>query len=122
MTLAHAQNAYTRTKVNTSATPLELVIMLYDRAIEDLQRAVYYINEGRNPQKIEYLSRVRAIIEELLSSLDREIGGEVAENLESLYLYILIELTKANAYNDIGKIHNIKFILSELRDAWRSIR
>ncbi len=122
MTLAYAQNAYTKTKVNTSAAPLDLVIMLYDGAIEYLQSAVYHINEGRNLQKIEYLSRTRAIIEELLASLDMETGGEVGENLESLYLYILMELTKANAANDIKKLGEIKFILSELRDAWRSIR
>jgi flagellar protein FliS len=122
MTYAHAQNVYTRTKVNTSATPLELVIMLYDGAIEYLQKAAYHINEGGISQKIDSLSRARAIIEELLASLNKEIGGEVAENLESLYLFMLMELTKANATNDIKKIHEVKFILSELRDAWRSIR
>ena len=122
MTLAYARNAYTRTRVNTSATPLDLVIMLYDGAIEYLQKAAYHISEGETAKKIDCLSRSRAIIEELIASLDMERGGEVAENLESLYLYMLLELTKANAANDIKKIEHIKFILSELRDAWRSIR
>ncbi len=122
MTYAYAQNAYTKTKVNTSATPLDLVIMLYDGAIEYLQKAVYYINDGNIQRKIEYLSRARAIIEELLSSLNTEIGGDVADNLQSLYLYMLIELTKANAENNIAKIEEVEKLLIELRSAWRAIR
>lgn len=122
MTYAYAQNAYTKTRVSTSATPLDLVIMLYDGAIEYLQKAIYYINIGNTQSKIEYLSRARAIIEELLSSLDIDIGGELGENLQSLYLYMLIELTKANAKNDITKIEEVEKILVELRTAWRAIR
>lgn len=122
MTLTYAQNAYTKTRVNTSAAPIDLVIMLYDGAIEYLQKSVYYIKEGDIQRKIEHLSRARAIIEELLSSLNKDIGGEVAENLESLYLYMLIELAKANARNDIAKIREVENLLIELRSAWRAIR
>lgn len=122
MTLTYAQNAYTKTKVNTSAEPLDLVIMLYDGAIEYLQKAGYHINQGSIQGKIENLSRARAIIEELLSSLNTNIGGEVAENLESLYLYMLMELAKANARNDTAKIEEVENLLIELRSAWRSIR
>ncbi len=122
MTYAYAQNAYTKTRVNTSATPLDLVIMLYDGAIEYLQKAAYNIEQGNIQGKIESLSRARAIIEELLSSLNADIGGEVANNLQSLYLYMLIELAKANATNDTTKIREIEHILNELRTAWRSIR
>ena len=122
MTYAYAQNAYTKTKVNTSATPLELVIMLYDGAIEYLQRAVYHIEQGSIQGKIESLSRARAIIEELLASLNTDIGGEVADNLQSLYLFMLMELTKANAKNDAAKIEEVTSLLIELRSAWRSIR
>lgn len=122
MTFAYAQNAYTKTKVNTSTTPLDLVIMLYDGAIEYLQKSVYHIKQGSIQGKIENLSRARAIIEELLSSLNKEIGGEIAENLEALYLYMLMELTKANSNNDIAKIEMVEDLLIELRSAWRAIR
>jgi len=122
MTLTYAQNAYTKTKVNTSATPLDLVIMLYDGVIEYLQKSVYHIKQGSIQGKIDNLSRARAIIEELLSSLNTDIGGEIAENLESLYLYMLMELAKANAGNDIAKIEEIENLLIELRSAWRTIR
>lgn len=122
MTLTYAQNAYTKTKVNTSAAPLDLVIMLYDGAIEYLRKAAYHIDQGSIQGKIENLSRARAIIEELLSSLNADIGGEIAENLESLYLYMLMELAKANARNDTAKIEEVENLLIELRSAWRAIR
>ncbi|MCX8030426.1 MAG: flagellar export chaperone FliS [Thermodesulfovibrionales bacterium] len=122
MTFTYAQNVYTKTKVNTSTTPLDLVIMLYDGAIEYLQKAIYHIKEGDNLKKSENLSRARAIIEELLSSLNLDIGGEIAENLQSLYLYMLMELLKANLKNDIKKIEEVVKLLVELRSAWRAIK
>ncbi len=122
MTLTYAQNAYTKTKVNTSDTPLDLVIMLYDGAIEYLQKSIYHIKQGSVQGKVENLSRARAIIEELLSSLNKDVGGEIAENLEALYLYMLMELTKANANNDIAKVELVEQLLVELRSAWRAIK
>lgn len=122
MTFAYAQRAYTKTMVSSSTSPLDLVIMLYDGAIESLQRSIVYIHNKDITGKVESLSKARAIIEELLSSLNKEVGGEIAENLESLYLFMLIELTKANANNDVKRIELVKELLIELRSAWRAIR
>lgn len=122
MNLAYAQNAYTKVKVKTSTTPLDLVIMLYDGAIEYLQRAIFFLNQNNIEKKIYYISKTIAIIEELLSSLNMEAGGDVAKNLQSLYVYMLKELVIANARNDVEKIRHIEFLLSELRSAWKEIR
>ncbi len=118
----YVQNAYTQVMVNASTTPLDLIILLYDGAIDYLKKALFYINQGDNSQKIRYLSKVMAIVEELLSSLDMEEGGEVAENLQNLYVYILKETTIANAKNDVKKVKHIEILLKELRTAWRRIR
>lgn len=122
MNLAYAQNAYMKVKVKTSTTPLDLVIMLYDGAIEFLQRAAFYINQNNIEKKVYFISKGIAIIEELLLTLNMDEGGEVAQNLQSLYLYMLKELISANAHNDVEKIRHIEFLLSELRSAWREIR
>ncbi|MCX7913855.1 MAG: flagellar export chaperone FliS [Thermodesulfovibrionales bacterium] len=122
MTFAYVQNVYTKTKVNASATPLDLVIMLYDGAIDNLQKSIHSIKGKDIGRKIDSLAKARAIIEELLSSLNKEIGGEIADNLEALYLFMLIELTKANANNDIKKIELVKDLLIELRSAWRALK
>ncbi len=122
MNLQYAQRAYTNTMVKTSASPVDLIIMLYDGAIEHLNRAVFYINQGEISKKNQSISKVVAIIEELLSSLNMEVGGEIAKNLQALYIYMITEITRANIRNDIEKIRHIEFLLKEIRSAWRQIR
>lgn len=122
MNAAYAQNAYTHTMVSTSTTPLDLVIMLYDGAVEYLQRTVFYINQGNTERKIYYITKTMAIIEELLSSLNMQDGREIAQDLHDLYIYMLKELTVANARNDIEKIKHLEGLLRELLFAWKQIR
>jgi flagellar protein FliS len=122
MNVAYAQNAYTNTKAITSTTPLDLVIMLYDGAIEYLHKTIFYINQGNTERKIYYITKTMAIVEELLSSLNMEEGREIAQGLRDLYIYMLRELTAANARNDIEKIRHLEGLLKELLSAWKQIR
>ncbi|MHB8841655.1 MAG: flagellar export chaperone FliS [Candidatus Aquicultor sp.] len=122
MNTAYAQNAYTDTMVATTANPLDLIIQLYDGAISRLNKAIFCINQGNITQKIQYITRTIAIIEELLASLDMKAGGEVAVNLQGLYVHMLQELTIANANNDVQKIKQVEELLKELRGAWKEIR
>ncbi len=122
MNLQYAQNAYTRARVNTSTTPLDLIIMLYDGVIEHLGKAAVSMSQRNISQKTYHINKSVSIIEELLSSLNIEEGGQVALNLQSLYAYILRELTVANSSNDVDKIKHIEQLLIELRSAWRQIR
>lgn len=119
---AYAQNAYTHAMVNTSTTPLDLIILLYDGAIGFLNKAQFYMNDNNVSQKTQYITRAMAIVEELLASLDHEVSGEIAANLQSLYLYMQKELAIANITNDAAKIQQIEVLLKELRTAWREIR
>lgn len=122
MNLQYAQNAYTRARVNTSTTPLDLIIMLYDGVIEHLGKAAFFMSQRNISQKTYHISKSISIIEELLSSLNIKKGGDIALNLQSLYIYILRELTVANSSNDVDKIKHIEQLLNELRSAWRQIR
>ncbi|MEW6417007.1 MAG: flagellar export chaperone FliS [Nitrospirota bacterium] len=122
MNIQHAHNAYTHVLVNTSNTPLDLIILLYDGAIDYLHKTIFYINQGNVSPKIHYISKTIAIIEELLASLNMEEGGEIAINLQNLYIYMLKELTIANAKNDVVRIAHIEGLLKELRSAWRQIK
>lgn len=122
MNVAYAQNAYTHARVSTSTTALDLVIMLYDGAIEYLHKTAFYMNQGDTERKVYYITKTMAIIEELLSSLDMEEGKEIAQNLQDLYIYMLKELTIANARNDVEKIRHLEGLLKELLSAWKQIR
>ncbi|MFZ5998494.1 MAG: flagellar export chaperone FliS [Nitrospirota bacterium] len=119
---AYAHNAYTQTKVKTTYNPVELVIMLYDGAIEFLDKAITATTKKEIETKIKYIDKTMAIIEELHNALDLEKGGDVARNLQDLYVYMMRELVLANADNDAVKMEHIAGLLKPLREGWVSIR
>ncbi len=118
---AYALNAYTQSKTAV-ASPVDLVIMLYDGAIDYLDKAATAVNMKETKEKIKYIDKTVAIIDELLKSLNLEAGGEIAVNLQDLYIYMMRELTMANLQNDAGKIKHVESLLRELVSAWRQIR
>lgn len=117
---AYALNAYTQAKT-TAADPLNLVIMLYYGAIEFLDKAAVAINMKEIQTKIKYIDKTVAIIEELLKSLNLETGGEIALNLQDLYVYMMKELTLANIHNDAEKVRHVESLLKEIVTAWRQV-
>ena len=104
-----------------SSSPEETVLMLYDGAIRFLKEAMGEIVGENIVAKVNLLGKVEKIIEYLQSCLDREKGGEIAENLHRLYDYMLIRLTEANLYNDIAKLEEIGKLLGTVREGWASI-
>jgi flagellar protein FliS len=119
---AYAHNAYTQTKITTAYNPVELIVMLYDGAIDFLDKAATAINMKEVPIKIKYIDKAMAIIEELLNALNLEVGGEIALNLQSLYLHMMKELVLANAKNDGNRVKHVIGLLRELREAWVQIK
>lgn len=119
---AYARNSYTSAKVMSTSDPLELVIMLYDGAIESLEKAAVAAAGGQIAMKLRFADKTIAIIDELLNCLNPEVGGEVAENLMNLYLYMMQEITLANARNDADRMHQVSSLLRQLRESWVSIK
>jgi len=106
----------------TSATPEETVLMLYDGAIRFLGTAIKELEENNNiPEKSILLEKTVKIIDYLQSCLDSEKGEIIAKNLNSLYDYMVIELTKANLKNDAAKMQEILGLLITIRDGWNGI-
>ena len=121
LNVSHAVNAYKQTATVT-ATPLDLVIMLYEGAIDSIDKSVTAINNKDIHAKIRYIDKSIKIIEELLYSLNLEIGGEIAYNLQDLYLHMMLELTIANGLNDASKARHVESLLKELLEGWKQIR
>ncbi len=122
VTAAYVKNSYTNAKVISTTDPLELVIMLYDGAIESLEKAAIAATSQQMAVKIRYLDKSIAVIDELLNSLNVEVGGEVAENLMNLYQYMMQEIAIANARNDAEKMSQVSSLLRQLREGWLSIK
>jgi flagellar protein FliS len=104
-----------------SSSPEETVLMLYDGAIRFLKEAIRELAEENIAAKVHLLDKVEKIVEYLQSCLDRENGGEIAENLQRLYDYMLVRLTEANFYNDAAKLEEIGKLLGTVREGWAGI-
>jgi flagellar secretion chaperone FliS len=117
---ATASRAYTESSVLT-APPERLVVMLYDGAGRFLARAAAAIRAGEAGPAGEQLGRVKAILDELLGTLDHDAGGAVAERLESIYLFCERTLVEAQLQRDADKVDRVAALLAELREAWAAI-
>ncbi len=113
-----AQQQYLKTGVETASQP-KLIIMLYQGAVKFLNLAEKMIKEENYEKSNNHLIRVQTIVNELRVSLDREKGGEVAENLDSLYDYMHNRLIKANIEKDLEIIDEVRKILQELLESWK---
>jgi flagellar protein FliS len=105
----------------TSADPVKLVRMLYRAAIEATVSAREHLRNGRIRERSRAISKALAIVHELLRSLDREHGGEVAESLAKLYGYISERLIEANARQSDPPLAEVERLLTTLLEGWSSI-
>ena len=114
--VAHYQEA-----AALSASPGQLVVMLYDHALLNLRRARMAMERGDVEQRGVTLDRARNVISELLSTLDAERGGEVANNLSALYVFLFGELVDLGMRPDVARLERVTAMVSELRDAFAEI-
>ena len=111
-------NAYQTQQIMT-ASPVMLVAMLYDKAIQSLKKAVIAIDAGDIRERWNANNRAFEIIQHLQRTLDRERGGEIAANLDTLYGHMLRVLPQVDMKNDQEAARNVIRLLEPLRDSWR---
>ena len=113
--------AYREASVMT-ASPEQLVVMLYDGAGRFLRQAEGAMNGGGTwLQASQKLSRAEAIIDELLATLDMD-AGEIAERLQAIYVFCKTRLIEARIERDAVRVDQVARLLSELREAWSQVR
>jgi len=111
---------YQKGAVN-GASPLQLVIMLYDGAIRFMNGGKRGIETADLELQNTNLQKAQKIVMELTSCLDMEKGGEVSKNLLALYTYVIGELVEANVGDKVEPIDRCIKILSDLRESWVEI-
>jgi flagellar secretion chaperone FliS len=119
MTSYASPQAYRESSVLT-ASPAQLVVMLYDGAGRFLLQAQAAADEGSWLHCADRIGKAEAIIDELLITLDLE-AGQVAERLQAIYVFCKRELIAARLERDSEKILRVRNLLRELRDAWAEI-
>ncbi len=113
-------NGYNQYQTNQIATASreQILLMLYDGAIRFCKQAKTSIKEKNMADKGKFIGKAMAIITEFSNTLDHEIGGEISQNLDALYTFMLKELTTANVNNDPKPIDTTCNMLCELRATW----
>ncbi|MBG6245359.1 flagellar protein FliS [Candidatus Symbiopectobacterium sp. 'North America'] len=105
-----------------SASPHQLIVLLFDGARSALVRALILLQQNDIVGKGYALSKAIDIITNgLKAGLDIEKGGELAENLAALYDYMVQRLMIANLHNDAKVIDEVETLLNSISDAWRQI-
>ena len=109
---------YRKNEIET-ATPEKVLLLLYDGAINFLNKAKTAIEEGRNEQVTPNIYSCQKIILEFMNTLDMERGGSLAENLYKVYENFYKTLVDAGFSQDIRKIDEILKHLKNLRETWQ---
>jgi flagellar protein FliS len=102
----------------TTASPSRLLVMLYDRLVLDVQRAVEAQKNGDFVTAGQQLVHAQDIVLELNSSLKQDLW-EGAAQLASIYTWLHSELVRANVSRDMTVTEGCLGIVTELADAWR---
>ena len=123
---ATAIKSYTNIGIDTSVTgadPHKLILLLYQGALLAVSSAKNQMLRKDIAAKGKSISHAILIIDEgLKSSLDKNVGGELAQNLSALYEYMSQRLLVANLKNDATALDEVSRLLSELKGAWEDIR
>ncbi|MGC9423346.1 MULTISPECIES: flagellar export chaperone FliS [unclassified Vibrio] len=116
--------AYKKVSVDsqlTAASPHKIVQMLMAGAIERLIQGKAAMQQGNIPVKGERLGKALDIIISLRSSLSMKDGGEIAQNLDMLYEFMITQISTANHKNDPQPIDDVIDIIREIKSAWDQI-
>jgi flagellar protein FliS len=108
-------NKYKNQSIMTASQD-ELVLMLYNRCLSDINKAIAYIDQNDSAKKNEVLKNAQQIIIYLNRSLDTQF--DIAKNMGNLYDYILELLIQSNSKKDIKKLKEAKALVEDFRNTW----
>ncbi len=118
-------SAYAKVGVESgvmSASPHQLIVMLFDGALAAIRTARIHLEAGNSAEKGKAISKALDIVNNgLAAALDAERGGEIAERLASLYDYVTRLLLSANLRNDAESLDQAETLLNDIASAWREI-
>ncbi len=104
-----------------AASPHKLIDMLFDGALERIIQAKGAMEFGNIELKGAKINSAIAIVGGLRESLDSDQGGDIADNLDALYVYIQNIMMKAHLTNEVSHLEEASNLLGELQSAWKQI-
>ncbi len=112
--------AYQKTHV-TTASREKVLLMLYEGAIRFVKHAEVAMLEKKIAEKGKYISKATAILSELMATLDFKLGGQLAVDLENLYVFMIDKLIEGNINNDVECLRAVETLLRTLYTAWQDV-
>ena len=103
-----------------SASPGELVVMLYDAARRFLRQASVAMGEGQIERAHNSLRRAELIIAHLDGTLDHD-QGQLPERLHAIYQFCLAHCNRGRMGQDVRMLEEVSNLLGELREAWAEV-
>ncbi|MBU0665489.1 MAG: flagellar export chaperone FliS [Proteobacteria bacterium] len=113
----YQQRQYQQNHIYT-ATQEQILIMLYDGAIRFTRQAIMAGEQGNQAEKLGRISKTLAIITEFSNTLNHEIGGKIAADLDGLYQFMIRELNAARKDESGEKLKTVERLLVDLRETW----
>ncbi|MDP1927911.1 MAG: flagellar export chaperone FliS [Thiobacillus sp.] len=121
----NAANAYAKVGLESgviSASPHQLIIMLYEGAELAVRMAIRHMSDGDIAKKSAAITKASTIIlEGLRAALDPQQGGDIANKLDALYVYMNQRLMLAHIKNQNAPLEEVLGLLRELHGAWQQI-
>ncbi|TCS42407.1 flagellar export chaperone FliS [Reinekea marinisedimentorum] len=114
------QSIGTQTSI-VDADPHRLIQLLFEGAASRIAAAKGHIDRKEYDKKSSQINSAIAIIGGLQDSLNLD-AGEIAQNLERLYNYMIRRLFEASVRNDIAMLDEVSHLLSQIKSAWDEIR
>ena len=112
--------AYQDNAVSTQSKG-RLIVMLYDGAIKFMRLAIVEMEKKNYEAKGRYINKALDIINELNVVLDMDTGGEIANNLRKLYIFMSNRLSQANIKCDPELVRDVIKLMEELNRGWKAI-
>jgi flagellar protein FliS len=111
---------YQKTQVTTAGKP-KVLLMLYEGCIRFMKLAKARMEEGKIAEKGRYISKAIDIVSELMNTLDHKVGGQLSQDLESLYMFMIDKLIDANIHNRPEDLEVVIDLMSNLYVAWSDV-
>ena len=121
MTIAMTRAAIEMEQRIDTVTPHEVIALLMNGAQERIEHARQSLSAGDMEQAGELISKLVGIINGLRGSLDFDVGGELAQNLDKVYHYLLERLCAVDEDSAMAALDETEQLLGELKNGWDGI-
>ncbi len=103
-----------------NASPIGLIVALYEGAIETSVLARKHLASGDIPARTKAITKLNNILNELMRALNDEKGGEISSNLRRLYLYMQSRAVDAHTKKRPEPLQEVERLLSTMLEGWRA--